>query len=124
VQEDELPRVKLTRAAERCSYYMTAKDAKPVSVEVVSPGIPGGFVQLFRKTTPSGERTAYHARIGEAVITCMRGMVRVTAGDETHVLREGDTVQLRLDDGFTGENIGDEDSEIVAVLAAPVLIPV
>jgi hypothetical protein len=65
-----------------------------------------------------------HPRIGEAVVLCIAGMVRVQVGEESHVLREGDTIQLRLDDGFIGENIGEEESEVIGVLTAPTLLPV
>jgi hypothetical protein len=50
--------------------------------------------------------------------------VRVTVGDESHVLREGDTIQLRLDEGYVAENIGEEESESFAILAAPTLVTI
>jgi hypothetical protein len=35
------------------------------------------------------------------------------------VIREGDTLQFRTDDGYRGENIGEDDSLVTAILAAP-----
>jgi hypothetical protein len=50
-------------------------------------------------------------------------MIRITALEHSHVLREGDTIQLRLDEGYMIENIGDEDCRTIAVLTAPTLLP-
>lgn len=124
VLEDELPRVKLTRGSERQIIYTADAKGLPVNAEAVSPGVPGGYMQVFRHTMTPHSVMHGEVRIGEAVVLCLAGMVRVTAGEESHVLREGDTIQLRLDEGYVAENIGDEESESIAVLAAPTLLPV
>jgi len=61
--------------------------------------------------------------MGEMVLLCVHGMLKVTIGEESWVLREGDTVQARLDDGWTVEAIGDEEAEGLWVLASPALLP-
>jgi transcriptional regulator with XRE-family HTH domain len=124
VQEDELPRVRLTRLADRCAFFGTDANGVPVRVEAVSKGIPGGYMQVFRECVEPGSVLHGPPRIGEAVVLCVAGMVRVTALGESHALREGDTIQLRLDEGYVAENIGDEESEVIAVLAAPTLVRV
>jgi transcriptional regulator with XRE-family HTH domain len=124
VQEDELPRVKLTRLADRCEFFGIDAKGVPLKVETLSSGIPGGYVQVFRECTEPGTILHGPPRIGEAVVLCIAGMVRVTALGESHVLREGDTIQLRLDEGYVVENIGDEESETIVVLTAPTLVPV
>ncbi len=124
VQEDELPRVKLTRLADRCEFFAIDAKGVPLKVETLSSGIPGGYVQVFRECTEPGTILHGPPRIGEAVVLCIAGMVRVTALGESHVLREGDTIQLRLDEGYVVENIGDEESETIVVLTAPTLVPV
>ena len=124
VEEDELPRVKLTRASERCEFFTSDTEGVPMQVENVSGGIPGGFMQVFSHKLQPGSKITGPPRIGEAVVLCKRGMVRVSVGEESHVLREGDTIQLRLDEGYVAENIGDEESESIAVLAAPTLVTI
>jgi quercetin dioxygenase-like cupin family protein len=111
--------VTLTRRSERCNLYVTDQRGGPYSIEVISPGIPGGISQVFSSTAEPGESYSGHPMIGEVVLHCDRGMVRVTVGDETHVIREGDTLQFRTDDGYLGKNIGDEESRVTAVLATP-----
>jgi transcriptional regulator with XRE-family HTH domain len=111
VQEDELP------------YGADAKGV-PLRLDVVSGGIPGGYMQIFRDHTEPGAVLHLPPRIGEAVVLCVAGMVRMTALGESHVLREGDTIQLRMDEGCVFENIGDEESETIHILAAPTLVPV
>ena len=123
VQEDELPRIRLTRGDERQTHFTADAKGVPLSVEAVTPGVPGGYMQVFRHTMKPHSVIHGEVRIGEAVVLCLAGMVRVTAGGESHVLREGDTIQLRLDEGYVAENIGDEEAESIAVLAAPTLLP-
>jgi transcriptional regulator with XRE-family HTH domain len=124
VEEDELPRVKLTRASERCEYFTSDADGSPLYVETISSGIPGGFMQVFSHKMQPGSKVKGHPRIGEVVVLCERGMVRISVGEESSVLREGDTIQLRLDGGYLVENIGDDESETFAVLAAPTLVTI
>ena len=124
VQEDDLPRVKLTKASERCEFFATDAKGVPIRIETLSSGIPGGYVQVLRHTMDPGSEIFGRPRIGEAAVLCIAGMIRVTAMGQSHVLREGDTIQLRLDEGFKAENIGDEMSEEIAVLTAPTLLPV
>jgi len=124
VQEDELPRVKLTRVADRCEFFTTDAEGVPMQVQTLSGGIPGGYMQVFRHCMEPGSILHGPPRIGEAVVLCVAGMVRITALGQSHVLREGDAIQLRLDEGYVSENIGDEESEAIAVLAAPTLVRV
>lgn len=119
VREDEFSRIALTRKPDRCTLYVTDSRGGPYSVEVVSAGIPGGVTQVFTSTAKPGESYEGYPMIGEVVLYCNKGMVRVSVGDETHVIREGDTLQFRTDDGYRGENIGEDDSLVTAVLATP-----
>jgi transcriptional regulator with XRE-family HTH domain len=124
VQEDQLPRFRLTRAADRCEYYTTGADGTPVRIEAVSSGIPAGYAQVFVHRMEPGFVLQGHQRIGEAVVLCAAGTARITAFGESHALREGDTVQFRMDEGFTSENVGDEDAELFIVITAPTLLEV
>ena len=122
VQENELPRVRLTRVADRCEYYGADAKGAPLQLETLSGGIPGGYMQVFKHRTEPGSVLHLPPRIGEAVVLCVAGMVRMTALGESHVLREGDTIQLRMDEGCVFENIGDDESETIHVLSAPTLV--
>ncbi len=123
VRQDDLPRVHLIRKHDRRAYYLTDRDKNPMAIEVISSGIPNGHMQVFTKSTPPGERSEGTALVAEAVFLCVSGMTRITAFDESHVLREGDTLQVRLDQGYTAENIGEEENEVMLIVSAPVLMP-
>lgn len=125
VREERLPGVRVTRGAERCKFFTAGVDGQPNELEIVSPGVPGGVAQVFSKTSAPGELVKGFPMVGEVVLLCSKGMIRVTvATDESRVLREGDTIQMRLDDGYTGENVGEEDAEMLAVLVSPTLFTV
>jgi transcriptional regulator with XRE-family HTH domain len=119
VREVDFAPITLTRKSDRCNLYVTDVGGGPYSIEVVSPGIPGGVTQMFASAAKPGEVYEGYPLIGEVVLYCNRGMVRVNVGDESHVIREGDTLQFRTDDGYRGENIGEDDSLVTAVLASP-----
>jgi transcriptional regulator with XRE-family HTH domain len=124
LQEDTMPRVIVTRRDERSDYYLTDERGNAITCEVVSPGISSGSLQIFVRTAKPGEMSRGLAIVAEIVFFCLRGMTRITANGESNVLREGDTLQTRIDSGYAAENIGDEENEVMAIYASPVLIPV
>jgi len=124
VQENDLPRVTLTRAADRREYFTADTKGAPLRLEILSSGIPGGYAQVFRQRLEPGTILHLPRRIGEAVILCVKGMIRLSALGESHVLREGDTIQFRADEGCVSENIGDDESETISVLSGPTPVPV
>jgi len=83
----------------------------------VSP--PWATLAVVRKVTEPGDLFERPPALGELVVYCVRGMVRYTVRDESHVLRDGDTIQLSLEDGCTIETLGDEKSEMIAFSACP-----
>ncbi len=124
VQEDDLPRVKLTRARERCEYFSADAKGVPIKAEIVSGGIPGGYMQVISDIAEAGSVLHGEPRIAEAVVLCVAGMIKMSVMEQTHVLREGDAIQLRLDEGYSLENIGDEECRTISVLTAPTLLPI
>ncbi len=124
VTDESLPCVAFTRAEDRCDLFLTDATGKPDRFQIASAGIPGGIMQVFTRTLSPGETLSMQPRIGEAVMVCLKGMYRLTIGDETVVLREGDTIQFRSDDGYDAEILGDEDHEGVAVFASPILLQI
>jgi transcriptional regulator with XRE-family HTH domain len=123
VRADRSEPLRVTRAHECSQFFARAADGSPMTVELLSKGIPGGYVQVLRKKGSPGQKVLSAPRIGEVVLLCLRGSMRFGRGDETWTLREGDAVHTRTDDGFSVEAIGDEETEGVWILAAPVLLP-
>jgi transcriptional regulator with XRE-family HTH domain len=125
VHEDRWCRVLLTKAQDRSRFFLSDSDGRPFELEVLSKGVPCGSVQIFRRLGPPGEKTVMLPLMGEVVVMCLSGMVRIGIPDgESHVLREGDTVQLRIDEGYIRETLGDEDAETLAILATPTLFTI
>jgi transcriptional regulator with XRE-family HTH domain len=123
IQEDAMPRVLLTRREDRCNHYNTDAKGNAKVFEVVSPGVSGGYLQIFVRVARAGEVSNGGSMIAEIVFLCLRGMTKITANGESNVLREGDTLQTRVDSGYVAENIGDEENEVMAIYVSPVLIP-
>jgi len=53
------------------------------------------------------------------VLMCVSGMIQVAACGEAVVLREGDTVQVSIDEGYELAVVGDEAAEIMVMAAYP-----
>lgn len=123
VREEDMPEVRMTKAGERGDLFLTDSQGKPMAVEVIAKGLPRGYLQLFTKRSQPGEASAGRSLIAEAVFIVMHGTTRISVGDESHVLREGDTLQARLDDGYSSENIGEEENDVMLVLASPKALP-
>lgn len=120
VREESFPRVRLTRADETRMTYNADATGRPGCFTVLAPGLPGGVSQVFRRTLPPGARVVVSPRVGEMVIVCTEGMTRVTVGEDSYVVREGDAIQFRMDEGFVMEVIGDEPASGVTFCAGPV----
>ena len=123
VREESLPRVVFTRAGEACTNFIEDGAGQTAQFSMLSKGVAGGIAQVLERMIQPGAGTVVQPHIAELVIVCFAGMIRITASGETHVLREGDSIQLRMDEGYEAEVIGDEPHRGIAVFAAPVLIP-
>lgn len=123
VREEIVQPVVFTPVSQRCEYFVSERDRSPMLVEMVSKGIPGGFLQILRKSYNAGDRFDAPPRVGEMVVICQRGSLRIGVGGTSSTLREGDTLQMRIDDGFTAEVVGDEEAEGLWVMAAPSVLP-
>lgn len=123
VRDDDLPEVRLTKTEQRNDLFMTDSEGQAMAVQIIAKGLPRGYLQLFTERMEPGRSSAGRAFIAEAVFIVVRGATRVTVEGESHVLREGDTLQARLDDGYRSENIGEEESEVMIALASPMLLP-
>ena len=125
VREMKIPLLALTRFAERPKLFVTDQEDQPLELEILSPGIPGGFMQILKRTSVPGETVAVPPVIGEIVLLCTKGMVRVTSeSGESFVLREGDALQRTTDDGYTETNIGEDPAEMMAFFVSPNLLSI
>jgi transcriptional regulator with XRE-family HTH domain len=123
VRESIIQPVLFTPAADRCEYFVTTRDKSTLVVEMVTKGLPGGYVQVLRRSAPPGDFAESVPRVGELVVICLRGAIKIGVRDKSWILREGDTLQTRIDDGFKVEVVGDEESEGLWILAAPSVLP-
>ena len=122
VREESFPRVLITYASDETENFLKDSKDEVTRYDLLSRGLPDGMLQISEHRMPPGTRTVGNPRIAESTVVCLSGMVRITASGESHVLREGDTMQFRLDDGYEIEVLGDEEHHAVVALAAPVLI--
>ncbi len=123
VREESFPRVIHTRESQSSCNFAKDVEGRLVKYTVQSPGLPDGMLQVFSRTMPPGDKVSLNPRIAEMVILVLAGMLRVTIGDEINVVREGDTIQMRMDEGIELEVVGEEEYYGIAAFAAPVLIP-
>ncbi len=124
MREESFPRTLFTSASDKAESFLKDASGRITRFDFLSRGLPDGIVQISEHTLSPGARTLGNPRIAESVVICLSGMVRITAAGESQVLREGDTMQFRLDDGYEIEVLGDEQHRAIVVLAAPVLISI
>ena len=115
VEERSLCPPSLVRKSERTTVFLCDREGRAVSGERLTGTCPWATLQILRKISNPGEAYARRPLLGEAVLLCLNGMFRVTVGAESHVLREGDTAQFALDQGYLVEDIGEEKGEILGI---------
>lgn len=115
VEEHDVPDVVLTKKGERSECYASDDDGRVIRVEKLTGTSPWSTMVVLRKLSEPGEVFERTPRVGEIVVICVKGMVRITIGDESHVLRDGDTIQFPADIGYRAENIGESTSETIGI---------
>lgn len=119
VEDAEPELVKLTRRDERPQEYRCGVDGHVVMAQTVAGRAPWGTMHIAQGTAAVGEVIRRPPGTGEVVVLCISGMVRVVVEDETAVLREGDTMQFKLDGGYQLEPLGDDPAEAMVIAAYP-----
>jgi len=119
VEERDTPLAILTKRQERAGVFFCDVEGQVHETERVNNDPPWATLRLFRSTSSPGERAERPPQAGEVVLLTVRGMIRITVGNESHVLREGDTVQFPLESGYTLETLGEEESEALGIGAYP-----
>jgi transcriptional regulator with XRE-family HTH domain len=119
VEEHSVPRAILIKKNERIQDFRCDADKHVTGMERLTANPPWGMLTVIRKVAKPGEELTRPPAMGELVAHCIRGMVRYTVKGESHVIREGDTIQFLLDEGYHVQNIGEKNSEVVAFAAYP-----
>jgi transcriptional regulator with XRE-family HTH domain len=115
VEEHTVAPVLLTRRSERVRDYSCDMEHRITETERLAGGVPWGTLYVVRRSGAPGERVDRQPALGELLLLCLKGMVRIDVSDESHVLRDGDAVHFNLGDGFSAETIGDETSDVIAI---------
>jgi transcriptional regulator with XRE-family HTH domain len=103
----------LVRRSDRVREFTVSADGQTHDFERLTRHCPWSSSHIIHKVTEPGSVFQRSPVLGELVMVCIDGMLRVTVGDESHALREGDTIQFFMDEGFTVENIGDDRAELI-----------
>jgi transcriptional regulator with XRE-family HTH domain len=119
VEEQSAPLAVLVRRKDRTTEYKCDAAKRPIDIERLTADVPWGTLTAARKVTNPGDVFERPPALGEVVLYCVRGMVRYTVADESYVLRDGDTIQFTLEDGYTSETIGDDKCEVIGFVACP-----
>ena len=119
VEEQSAPLAVVVRRKDRTTEYKCDAENRPTSMEKLTADVPWGTLTVIRKVTEPGDRLDRPPALCEMVMHCVRGMMRFTVGDESHVLRDGDTIQMSLDQGCLAETIGDDKCEIIGFVSCP-----
>ncbi len=115
VEERAFCPVCLVGKHDRQRAYTVGADGKTYDFERLTCDCPWGNTHVNNKRTKPGEVFKRAPILAEMVILCVDGMYRTTIGDESFVIREGDTIQFFVDGGVTIEDISDEGGELIVI---------
>jgi transcriptional regulator with XRE-family HTH domain len=119
VEEAGTTLVQLTRRSERPKEYRCDTGGRVFAGETVTGGAPWGKLHVAHGLAAPGEVLTRPPGMGEVVVLCVVGMLRVTVGDRSDVLREGDTIQFPIEGGYEFATVGDEPVELLVIAAYP-----
>ena len=117
VEEKPSDAALLVKRDARMRMFTCDCDGCTISYQKLTGDSPWATTHITRFVAKPGELYKMPPSQGEVVILCTAGMFRVTAGNESHVLRDGDTIHIPLDGGYATENIGDDKAEYLAMTA-------
>jgi transcriptional regulator with XRE-family HTH domain len=115
VEERAMRPACLIKRNQRIRQFACDAEGRTVSFERLTGNCPWSTTHIARLVAEPGEKYGRSPSNAESVIICIKGMHRITVEGESHVIRDGDTIQLRLDQGFLAENIGDDKGEVITV---------
>jgi len=109
----------VTRLDERSKIFLCDTCGRVIDMEQITGSPPWATMRVFRAEVAPGDSATRPPGLGDAVILNIRGMTRITVGDESHVLREGDTIHFVLDKGYSVETLGEDPSELIGIGSFP-----
>jgi transcriptional regulator with XRE-family HTH domain len=115
VEERAMKPASLVRRDERVRQFACDADGRTVSFERLTDRCPWATTHITRMVARPGESYQRPAANAESVMVCLSGMHRISVGDRSFVIREGDTLQLHVDQGYFVENIGDDKGEVITI---------
>jgi transcriptional regulator with XRE-family HTH domain len=119
VEEQSAPLAVIVRRNERKIEYKCDAENRPKDMERLTQDVPWGTLTVIRKLTDPGDVLDRPKALGELVVHCVRGMMRVSVREDSYVIRDGDTIQFTLEDGCRFETIGDDKAEIIGFVSCP-----
>ncbi len=117
VEEQARSLAVLTTRKERPKAFACDADDRIIEAEYLTQNVPWGMTAIQRYVADPGDSCRRPPALGEVVAICQRGMIRFNIGSDSVVLRDGDSIQFALDEGYVAENIGEERAECLLVAA-------
>ncbi len=122
VEEEELPSISVVRRHERTRRTITEGDKSVADADFLTTGIPAGrlrVVELRDLKTGTVEGTQHD---GEEIVLVTSGRVKVTVGDSSFELGEGDCVQFKASLPHEFQRLGDEEPRVLWITASDGLL--
>lgn len=92
------------------------RNGNGVTVEVLSPGVPGGRLSARRLTLdPGGEGAVFEAGLGSIGGYLESGRLRIDSGGTHHDLESGAALHLQLEEPVRLLALGDEPARILVI---------
>ncbi|MBU3114247.1 helix-turn-helix domain-containing protein [Clostridium lacusfryxellense] len=119
--EDQLFKPELVRK----NFRPKLKLAQGPEIEVLSAAF-GRQLQVLMVDLPSGYQAGNctHTHDGEEFITVINGRVKITQGDFTSILEQGDSIHLDSSYPHLCQNFDDIPAKVLIALTPPTLLPI
>jgi transcriptional regulator with XRE-family HTH domain len=122
VEEDELPTVSVVRRHERAHRKITEQGRDVADVDFLTRGIPAGRLRVVELQDLSEGSITGQTHQGEEIILVTSGRLKVTVGEETFELDEGDSIQFKGSAPHTFEQSGAESPRAFWITASEGLL--
>jgi transcriptional regulator with XRE-family HTH domain len=122
VEEDELPTVSVVRRHERAHRAITDGQRSVADVDFLTSGIPAGRLRVVELKGLHDGRVDGPLHHGEEILLMLSGRVRVTVGDDSFELGEGDCIQFKGNTPYSFESLGGETPKAFWITASEGLL--
>jgi len=122
VEEEELPTVSVVRRSDRATRGVTDAGRSVASASFLTAGIPAGRLRVMELTDLGPGRVDGPVHQGEEILIVTVGAARVTVGEETYDLSEGDCIQFKGTLRHSVERRGEGRTQVLWVTASEGLL--